>query len=499
MRRILLAIGLLLTFFWSPLAQEKVAVHDSVSAYLQTLLEEQVDTIIARVDRLIDSVGTQQPDLQSKVAGIAFDYFTQSPVMGHEAVAVHIADDWFLNDKLKMENENLYPVLYTYAEFNRSSLIGKPAPSLVMEDIEGNMQEIRSSPASYKILFFYDTECSTCRKEAPVLAELMRNYSGEPLTLYAVYTQADRQAWEKYVSETFSRIENPSVTVVHLWDPEAATGFHKKYAVLSTPMLFLLDGQNIITGRGLDCEALAQLLNLDNSQILQFKHLFDQVFSAFEPLSFENVESIIEAFHERTEPDPALHKETMLNLFNYLRSSDVLAKQQGAIHLAEKYIAADPDSWSPEFYERIVHALAQARLNPVGTRATDLRLQNKRGRTVNLLDNKHFATILFFHLIDCRQCAQEFEELKRIRAALYDMDIKVVMIYVGHEQEKWRKFVRKQWPSHWKYINDFKGTSGMRQRYDLEYVPHLYLLDENGIIIAKDIRVSELKDILIQL
>ena len=51
MRRILLAIGLLLTFFGSPVAQEKVAVHDSVSAYLQTLLEEPVDTIIGSSTR----------------------------------------------------------------------------------------------------------------------------------------------------------------------------------------------------------------------------------------------------------------------------------------------------------------------------------------------------------------------------------------------------------------------------------------------------------------
>ena len=32
--------------------------------------------------------------------------------------------------------------------------------------------------------------------------------------------------------------------------------------------------------------------------------------------------------------------------------------------------------------------------------------------------------------------------------------------------------------------------------YDLEYVPHLYLLDEEGVIIAKDIRASELKELL---
>ena len=496
MRRTIV-IGILYLALFSAAAQEPATTHPSVTAYLQTLLEKPVDTINACVDRLIDSVGRQQPELQSKVAGISFDFFTDSPVMGHEAVAVHIADSWFLNNRLKLENEELFPILYTYAEFNRSSLVGAPAPPLVMEDISGVPTDIRNLDAENKVLFFYDTDCATCRREAPLLADLVRNYRGESLILFAIYTQSDKNAWESYVAETFGDAASPDVTVVHLWDPEAATGFHKKFAVLSTPMLFLLDSQNIIRGRGLDCEALALMLDQGNTLALQYKHLFDNVFSAFNPLDIEIVEGLIDAFDDKTAHDPALHSELFLHLFNYLRTSDAFPKQQGALYLAEHYIAADPDVWSKEFVEKTIHALAQARLNPVGTKATQLTLQNKRGKHVPMFrPRKHYGTLIFFHLIDCQQCQKEFEALKRISSDLYDTDIQVVMVYVGEEQDTWRKFVRKQWPSHWKYFNDFEHSSKMRTLYDLEYVPHLYLLDENGVIIAKDIRVSELKELL---
>ena len=70
------------------------------------------------------------------------------------------------------------------------------------------------------------------------------------------------------------------------------------------------------------------------------------------------------------------------------------------------------------------------------------------------------------------------------------------MVYVGEDQAKWKQFVRSQRPSRWTFLNDFKHTSNMRMLYDLEYVPHLYLLDEEGVIIAKDIRASELKELL---
>ena len=104
MRRVLI-IGMLLLGCLAFQAKAQPFTHPSVTAYLQTLIEKPVGAICADVDRLIDSVGRQKPELQSKVAGICFDFFTDSPVMGHDAVAVHIADDWFLNGKLKLENE----------------------------------------------------------------------------------------------------------------------------------------------------------------------------------------------------------------------------------------------------------------------------------------------------------------------------------------------------------------------------------------------------------
>lgn len=494
-RRTLVA-GLLSWLLCFCAAAQQPVTHPSVTAYLQTLLDKPVDTINLRVDQLIESVGKEDPALQSKTAGVAFDFFTDSPVMGHEAVAVHIADNWFLNGRLKLENEELYPILYTYAEFNRSSLVGQPAPALEMEDSNGKLTSIRDGEAGHKILFFYDTECATCRKEAPLLASLLHDYQGDPISFFAIYTQSDREAWMRYVAETFAGIDNPAVTVVHLWDPEAATGFHKKYAVLSTPMLFLLDSQNYIRGRGLDTEALAHMLDMDNALVLQYKNLFDNIFDAFNPLTVEHVEGFIDAFAERTAGNPALRTEVFLNLFNYLRSSDSFPKQQGALHIAESYIVGEPELWSPEFVDRTVLALAKARLNPAGAKATNLELQDRRGKKKPLYDKRHYGTLIFFHLIDCQQCQKEFEALKQLRSDLYDMDIQVVMVYVGQEKDRWKKFVCKQWPSHWKFLSDFDNASEMRTLYDLEYVPHLYLLDETGVIIAKDISVNELKELL---
>ena len=94
------------------------------------------------------------------------------------------------------------------------------------------------------------------------------------------------------------------------------------------------------------------------------------------------------------------------------------------------------------------------------------------------------------------QCQRELSELRKLKPQMYDIDMQVVLVYAGEDQDRWKKFVRQQQPCRWTFLNDFRHTSNMRMLYDLEYVPHLYLMDDEGVIIAKDIRVSELKELL---
>ena len=85
--------------------------------------------------------------------------------------------------------------------------------------------------------------------------------------------------------------------------------------------------------------------------------------------------------------------------------------------------------------------------------------------------------------------------LKSLAAELREAGVKVKLVYAGRERDSWRKFIRSV-PCRWLCLQDFRDESDMRTLYDLEYVPHLYLLDEDGTIIAKDIRAIELKELL---
>ena len=472
--------------------QQQPQVHGSVKDYFDSLIYNPVDTIIDRVDRLIAAA----PDDGSRatIAGMAFDYFSTSPLMGVEAVAVHVADEYFLSHKLRWSDDNTFPLLYTYAEFNRSSLIGLPAPELTMKDIDGRNVGIREGDGQLKVLYFYDTQCATCKVETPRLARLASSYNGAPLTIYAIYTQADRDEWQRYVSENFGSTGN-DVQVVHLWDPESESSYQIKYGVLSTPTMLLLDSQNTVVGRKLDCNALATLLDVKNEDIKGFEDLFDSLFEALEPVDEQSVAYLADSFAARTEADTALFRDTFYELYKYLRLKQDYECQKGAADIAARYMVGRPEYWSEEFVARMEEALEMFYKNPLGAKAEQVRLINEKDRSVKMLKCGGRYTLLLFHLVQCDACGAELEALRKAAPILSQKGIRPVLVYTGKDERLWKDFLRTMKSDKslkgWRFLRESEGD-GMRTLYDLQYVPKMYLLDKNKIIIAKDIDASAL-------
>ena len=134
---------------------------------------------------------------------------------GNEAVSLHIAENWFLNGNSMGQSRKLASALY-FAEFNRSSMIGCDAPELILESIDGYLVNILKGDGQWKILYFYDDKCSTCKEETPQLAKFAKEYSGPRITIFAIYTQGNRREWEEYVKRIFGDISNPDVILFHL-------------------------------------------------------------------------------------------------------------------------------------------------------------------------------------------------------------------------------------------------------------------------------------------
>lgn len=234
----------------------RMAQVDSLLAqYVTAIRYESIPFKEGECDFILSSCS--DPLVRQRAAVSLYDHYLHSDLMGEEAVAIYLFDNWFSTSRVHFPNRADSLNAAVFAEFNRSSLLGCKAPGLKMRSPSGSSVTI-PRPGRRSILYFYDTSCSKCNLTGILLRYLLEEDPYD-VDLYAVYVGDNAAAWESYRQEKLD-IEAPSVNVFHLWDPELDSDFQRLWGVLQTPGLFLVDTDGTIIGRRLDVEALKRLL-----------------------------------------------------------------------------------------------------------------------------------------------------------------------------------------------------------------------------------------------
>lgn len=253
--------------------------------YFQILEPENVDVKSRECDLLIDSA--KDSLLRQHIALKAYEHYLNSTLMGDEGVAVHLTDTWFASGRVSMGGEEVLFNARIFADFNRQSLLGKPASSFAMESFEGDSVLFGGRSDRYRVLLFYDTDCAKCKLELMRLRPLLDSRDW-PVDLYAVYTGCDKESWGRWLSERMN-INAPRTRIFNLWDPEIASDYQMKYGVLQTPRMFLIDKEGIIIGRGLDSDALEHLLDIVLPGFVDYEYgsvasaaLMDDLFASYD-------------------------------------------------------------------------------------------------------------------------------------------------------------------------------------------------------------------------
>ena len=266
MRRLLpILLTLLLACGVHAAAQDAQADSTSRFAPLDSLLTQFYGALLpadtdeknAEFDSLIASCTDSLT--RQHVALAIFDHYRFSRVMGEEAVAVHIFDEWIAPGKVKTRGEFEMFEAERFALENRSTLIGKPAPQITLRKPCGGRRTIpRTDRAS--VLFFYSPTCAKCRLETHALPGVLAEVQF-PMDFYAIDVDNDRRAFRAFRKAL--RTTNKNVRMVHLWDPDNESTLLLDYGVFSTPKIFMVwEGE--ILGRRLELDSLQEIIQYIN-------------------------------------------------------------------------------------------------------------------------------------------------------------------------------------------------------------------------------------------
>ncbi|RLD65743.1 MAG: hypothetical protein DRI84_06175 [Bacteroidetes bacterium] len=172
-----------------------------------------------------------------------------------EEVFVYIIDNYYL----KSYSYNKYQADYyrKKVETIKSLRIGKKMPNVVLPDTSRNELSLYSVKTKAKMLLIYSSDCSHCREIMPDLQEIYEAYHSSGFEIYAIAIDDSLNMWmgeirkEKYEWISVSDLKGLLSPVLD------------EYNVWMTPMMFMLDKNNIIVNKPRGVEDIhATLLQL---------------------------------------------------------------------------------------------------------------------------------------------------------------------------------------------------------------------------------------------
>lgn len=132
---------------------------------------------------------------------------------------------------------------------------------------------------------------------------------------------------------------------------------------------------------------------------------------------------------------------------------------------------------------------------PIGSAAKDIALPSPQGDTLQLSDLKGKVVLLDFWASWCRPCRQENPNVVKAYNRFKDKGFTVYSVSLDKNAGRWKQAIQQDglvWPTH---VSDLKGwTSSAAQLYNVHSIPHSFLIDREGNIIANNLRGEALQN-----
>lgn len=200
----------------------------------------------------------------------------------------------------------------------------------------------------------------------------------------------------------------------------------------------------------------------------QFQEAYDQQEEAFIELAYENpIYGTVLALIEFPNPELEVLETIQENLPESYRTNALAVNMSNKIELMRK--------------------------TAIGQPMIDMEVPDRDGNMValsSMLDGKY--TLIDFWASWCGPCRQENPNLVAEYNAYKDRGFNIIGVSLDQNKDPWLKAIDDDQLS-WAHVSDLKGwDSAPAGAYGVRSIPANFVVDENGIIVAKNLRGEEL-------
>lgn len=139
-----------------------------------------------------------------------------------------------------------------------------------------------------------------------------------------------------------------------------------------------------------------------------------------------------------------------------------------------------------------------AELKPlsIGQKAPDFELLDTKGKTVKLSDFRGKYTLVDFWASWCVPCREENPNIVKQYDTYKDRNFAILGVSLDNNQAAWFKAIKDDHLT-WTHVSDLQAwNSKAAELYKVSSIPASFLLNAEGVIVAKNLRGTKLADFL---
>jgi thiol-disulfide isomerase/thioredoxin len=129
----------------------------------------------------------------------------------------------------------------------------------------------------------------------------------------------------------------------------------------------------------------------------------------------------------------------------------------------------------------------------IGTVAPDFSAKSPEGKDISLKSSLGKLTLIDFWASWCGPCRKENPNVVALYKEFHAKGLNIVGVSLDEKADKWNDAIAKDQLT-WIHISNLKGWEDpIAKRYFVDGIPATFLLDEKGVVIARDLRGDELR------
>jgi peroxiredoxin len=130
----------------------------------------------------------------------------------------------------------------------------------------------------------------------------------------------------------------------------------------------------------------------------------------------------------------------------------------------------------------------------VGATLPNIELPDADGNLISTASLRGKYLLIDFWASWCGPCVGEIPNLKKAYAAYHEKGFEIISISLDSERDAWLNSVAKH-ELNWLHVSDLLAfRSPVVKQLAVNYVPHTFLLDPQGVVIAVDVREDALEN-----